>query len=86
MALFPAVLTLENARVHVYSFDHSNITSYIKISVNEVFSISTVLRVPNINPYNSHIRLRWCLNNLRTRGQNYIVKDVSALNNTFDNI
>jgi len=45
VALFPAVLILRDARVHVYPSNYGNIKFYIKIPVNEAFSISTILKI-----------------------------------------
>ena len=49
------ILVLRNARVYVGSLDGCNILSYIETYINKTLSSCTVLRVSNINLYNSHI-------------------------------
>jgi len=47
---FPAILTKQDARVHVCTSDSGDEVSYIKIPVNEHFHILTALNIPNVNP------------------------------------
>ena len=65
--MFPllVIFVLRNARVHISSLDNCNILSYIEIFVNKTLSICTILRVPNIDLYNSYIWLRRSLNDIR---------------------
>ena len=53
ISLLPTILALRNTRVHIGSLDSSNMLFYIEISVNKTLSLCTILRVPNVNPYNS---------------------------------
>ena len=55
--MFPllVIFVLRNARVHISSLDNCNILSYIEIFVNKTLSLCTILRVPNIDLYNSYI-------------------------------
>ena len=55
--IFPllVIFVLRNARVHISSLDNCNILSYIEIFVNKTLSLCTILRVPNIDLYNSYI-------------------------------
>ena len=55
MFSLPIILALRNAKVHVGFSDSCNILSYIETSVNKILSLCTILRVPNINLYNSYI-------------------------------
>ena len=65
--MFPllVIFVLRNARVHISSLDNCNILSYIEIFVNKTLSLCTILRVPNIDLYNSYIWLRRSLNDIR---------------------
>ena len=60
--------------------------SYIERLVNEAFSFCTILRVPNIDLYYYYVELKKSFDNLRTRCQNNIIKDMSALNNTLEDV
>ena len=51
----PAIFVLGNAWVHVYTTDHSNMASNVKISINQHLCVCTVLEVPNIHPNDCHI-------------------------------
>lgn len=51
----PTILALRNAKVHVGFLDSCNMLSYIETSVNKILSLCTILRVPNVNLYNSYI-------------------------------
>ena len=51
------ILALKNARIHISSSNSYDILFYIETSVNKTLNLCTILRVPNVNPYNSHIRL-----------------------------
>ena len=50
------ILVLWNFQVHIHTSDHSNITSYIKASVNKIFSITTALNISNVQLNYCHIR------------------------------
>jgi len=47
---FPAILTKQDARVHVCTSDGGDEVSNVKTPVNEHFRILTALNVPNVNP------------------------------------
>jgi len=59
------ILVLRNTRIHISFSDSYNILFYIKISINKTLSLCIILRVPNVNPYNSYIRLGKDLDNIR---------------------
>jgi len=50
MSPFPAILTKQDARVHVCTSDSGDEVSYVETPVNKHFRILTTLNVPNINP------------------------------------
>ena len=62
--LLPTILLLRNARVHVGSSNNSNMMIYIETFVNKTFYFHTILRIPNVNLYNSHVRFRKYLNDV----------------------
>ena len=63
----PAVLVLRNAKVYIGSSNCSNIAFYIEACVDKAFCFHTILRIPNVDPYHSHVRFGWCLDNMRLR-------------------
>jgi len=50
-----AIFVLRDSRVHVGFTNGCNITTHIKASVNEYFSIAFALNIPYINLNYSHI-------------------------------
>ena len=52
---FPAVFALKNACIHIGSSNSSDISTNGKVSVYEHFSFCTILEIPNVNPYDSHV-------------------------------
>jgi len=56
MSPFPAILVLRYAQIHIGTSDHSDIASYVKVSVDETLCIVATLDIPDIDPYNGHIR------------------------------
>ena len=65
MSLFLAVLVLGDAWAYVSVLDGGNVAAYVEASVDEVLSFGTILGVPNINQYNSYIRLGGDFDNTR---------------------
>ena len=49
------IFVLRNTRVYISSLDDCNMLSYIEIFVSKTLSLCTILRVPNIDLYNSYI-------------------------------
>ena len=80
---FPAILVLENSKVHIGILYYNNVVSYVKVSINKNFGRYIILEVLNVNPDNSHVWLWrkfdnswfWCNVN--------IVKDVHGFDNCF---
>ena len=57
VAPFPAVFALRNAWIHDCALNSGNVPSYIKPSVDKGFGFGATLSIPNVNPYNCHVRL-----------------------------
>jgi len=55
MSLLSAIFTLGDSRVHICAKNSGNIVFYIKISVNQTFSIATTLDISYVQPYNCYI-------------------------------
>ena len=55
--ILPTILILRNTGVHVGFSDGCDVLSYIETFVNRTLSLCTILKVPNVNLYNRHIRL-----------------------------
>jgi len=64
--------------------NHGNKASYVKVSVDNLFHIGTVLSVPYIYLDDGYIRFRQDLDNSRLGHEYYIVEDVIGLENAFN--
>ena len=51
----PTILALQDTQIHVSFVNHSNIASYVEVSVNNFLGVGPVLCVPNVDPNNGHI-------------------------------
>jgi len=80
----PTVLTLRNAWVHIGLTYHGDITSNIEMSVDNFLSIGPVLHVPDVDSYDSHVRLRQNLDDSRFRCKNNIVEDMVLFEDFFN--
>jgi len=67
MITLPTILILRNTGVHVGFSDGCDMLSYIETFVNKTLSLYTILKVPNVNLYNSHIRLGGSLDDASMR-------------------
>ena len=81
---FLVVLVLQHTRIHIGTTDYSNIASNIEVSVNDLLGIRPILSIPDVNSDNSHVWLRWNLDNSRFECKNNLVKDVVLLEDFFD--
>jgi len=54
----PAIFILGDSRVHVCSFDHSDMIAHVEAPINKKFSILPALHVPNIYPNNGHVQFQ----------------------------
>ena len=81
--LFPAIFALKNTQVHACTMNYTNMTFYIKVSINKIFSFKTALSILYINPDNSHIRFGRYFDYLRSKDKNNIIEDVCGLNDFF---
>ena len=59
----PVVLVLRNSQIHIGFSNCYDKPPYIKAPVYKTFSLTATLNIPNVNPNDWHIRLRWNLNN-----------------------
>jgi len=55
ISLLPTILALRDTRIHVGFSDSCDLLTYIEVFVNKILSFCTILRIPNINLYNSHV-------------------------------
>ena len=79
-----AILTLKDTRIHVGSSNNCNKPPYIETSVNKTFSLTSALNIPDVNPNNWYIRLRWNFDNTQFWCENNIVKDLILFDDTFN--
>ena len=84
IASLSTILALWHSRVHVYTPDHYNVSSYIKLMIDYGLCILTHLDVPNVDLYNSHIWLGRHLDNTRLWSEYNIVENVIVLENIFN--
>jgi len=79
MSPFLAIFILGNFRAHISAMNDGNMTSYIEIVVNKCFYRHTALRIPDINPNNSHIRFGWCFDDSQFGSQRNVIEKVYVL-------
>ena len=84
IALLPTILALWHFRVHVCTINHCNITSYIKLTINNGLGILIYLSVLDIDPYDSHVWLGRHLDNMRFWDKYDVVKNMIILKNIFN--
>jgi len=63
MILFPIVVALGNSWIYVCASNRGNVSIIVKELINEELSFSAILKVLDINPYNSHVQFWRDLNN-----------------------
>lgn len=66
VTLFPTVAALWNTRVHRGASNCSNVSPKVKGSVDDSLSFGAILRIPYVNPDNSHVRVSGCTYDSRT--------------------
>ena len=81
MSLFPTIFTLRNIGVHVSTSNDSDIPSYIKVLINEAFSLTPTLNIPDVNPNDRHNWIRRNFDNLWVWGKNNIIENLILLDN-----
>ena len=79
-----AILALWYAWVHIYTPNYCNETTNVEPLVNDFLSVGSVLRVPNVNPYDSHVRFGGYLDDIWFRDKDNIIEQVVVLQNIFD--
>jgi len=60
VTLFPTIVTLRNAGIHVGAPYCSDIPTTIEGVIDEHFGLGTILGIPYVDPDNGHVRLRGC--------------------------
>jgi len=83
MTPLPAVFTLRHSRVHVCAMNCSNEAADIESPIDETLDFGTTLHVPYIDSDNGHVQLGRYLDNSWFRGQDDVIEDVVALQNSF---
>ena len=61
---FSAVFVLRDAWIYISFSDSGNILTNVKTSVYKHFCFHTVLKILNVNPYDSHIWFGKCFDNM----------------------
>ena len=84
MTLLPTILVLRNLQVHIGSPYSSDDASNVKTSVNDFFCICAILDIPDIDLYNSHVRLGRYFDNAQFRCKNYVIENVVILEDAFN--
>ena len=74
--LFPAVLTLQHARVYIGTIDCSSIASNIEASVDDLLGVRPILYIPDVKPDDSHVWLEQNLDDSRFGYKNNLIKNV----------
>ena len=82
--LLPTILALRDVWIHVGSSYYSNNVSNVEMSINNLFSIITILSIPNIYLDNRHVWLGRNLDNGWFWCKDNIVENVVIFENTFD--
>ena len=72
----PAIFALRYARVYSCSPDSSDVVAYIKISVDEKFSVMAALNIPNVDPDYGYIRLGGYFDNSQLGREGNVIKNV----------
>ena len=65
MSPLPAILALENSRIHICILDSYNIAPNVERPVDKIFSIKHTLSILYINPDDSYIRFRQSFDDLQ---------------------
>ena len=80
----PTILILRNTWVHVGPVYHGDITSNVEMSVDNFLSVGSILHIPDVNLYDSHVWLRWNLDNSRFKCKNDFVEDIVLFEDFFN--
>ena len=86
IVLFAAILTLQNAGVHVHALNSCNMSTNIETSVDKTLGLRTTLNILYINPDHCHIGFRGSFNHLEARSKNNDIEYMGSLNITFDGV
>ena len=83
MSPLPAILALGNSRIHTCASNCRNVIPYVKAPVYEHFGVFTTLYIPNVDPYDGHVRFGRDFDDSRFRRKRDIVEDVVLFENSF---
>ena len=84
MTPLPAILVLWYTQVHICTLNYYNETTGVEPLVNDFLSIGSILCVPNVNTYDSHVRFGGYLDDAWFRGKDNVIEQVIILQNIFD--
>ena len=84
MPPLPTVFALWYIWIYIHTTYCCNITSNIESTIDNSFSVLTWLGVPDIDPYNGHVRFRRHFDDARFQGKNNVVEDMIVLENIFN--
>ena len=74
MVPFPAIIALWNTWIHGGTSNSSYVSPKVEGSVDEGFSFGTVLRVPDVNLYDRHVRVLRSTDNAGARQENDFIE------------
>ena len=84
MTPLPAILVLWYTWVHICTLNYYNETTGVEPLVNDFLSIGSILCVPNVNTYDSHVGFGGYLDDVWFRGKDNVIEQVIILQNIFD--
>ena len=80
-----AILALRDTRIHIGTLNGSNILSnIIEASIGETFSLTSVLDVLNVKPYDWHVRFGQYFDYTWFWGEDNVIKDLILFNDSFN--
>ena len=79
MSPFPTVFILWDTRVHISSFYSGDIPSYIEALIDQTLCFASALDIPNVNPNDRHVWLRWDFNDLQFQCKYDVVENLVLL-------
>jgi len=69
-----AVLALWYSWIHVCTMNCYNVTTDIELMVNNFLGIWSILGIPNVDPYDGHVRLGRYLDYMWFGSEDYIIE------------
>jgi len=84
VALFPAILALENSGIHVGTSYHGDVVPHIEAPVDKKLGVMATLYVPNVNPNDGHVGLWGDFDNSWFRCKGDVIKYMILFEDGFD--